>query len=274
MLVDAGSLSGQSADTIRDYLLEQIDRYGRDIDVLVITHPDQDHYNLLPEVLRGVPIERIFRVGTRYDYSMKFWNWLEGFPEHQVTVLQARDFDRKGQPNPVMDCGPAEVYILAAAVTAKKSRKNAMSIVLMIRYGDFEAILTGDATRDTERVIMDRYPSQWLDVEALKIGHHGSLATSTGTQWAGVVKPEIAVVSAGSQNRFGHPRKEVIERLEPYTKAGDSHGMRYATGKKGKYRWSSLDDYREAIFSTAVSANVVIRTDGRTYEVRTNPHEE
>ncbi len=84
----------------------------------------------------------------------------------------------------------------------------------MIRYGNFEAMLTGDATHATENTILDRYTDTFLDIDMLKIGHHGSLATSTSAAWADTLSPEISVVSSGTRSRYGHPRFEVIDRLD------------------------------------------------------------
>ncbi len=273
IFVDAGSISGAEEDAIRDYILGQLDEHERRINMLVITHPDRDHYNLLAEVLRGVPIDHIYRVGDLEDYRQSFQEWLNDFAANNVTVLQSGAHNPVEQPNQRMNCGGAQVWILTAAVEANKSRKNAMSIVLMVRYGDFEAILTGDATRDTENVIIGRYPAAWLDVDVLKIGHHGSLATSTGVPWASTVKPRTAVVSAAYVNGFGHPRKEVIERLDDFTVDTDPHMMRTATGTKPNYIFENVDDYRESIYSTAVSGNVIVTSGGNGYAVTIQPHE-
>ena len=93
------------------------------------------------------------------------------------------------------DCGDADVFILAADIQASRSPKNARSIVVLISYGDFDVMLMGDATFDTEDAILERYPEDWLDVEVLKIGHHGSSTTSTSLDWAETVQPKLAVAN-------------------------------------------------------------------------------
>lgn len=140
-------------------------------------------------------------------------------------VVTPETYDRAETPNTAVDCGAAKVWILAAAVEASHSAKNAKSIVVMVRYGDFEAVITGDATRDTEAVILGRYDPKWLDIDLLRVGHHGSEATSTSASWAKTLSPTLAIVSAGYDNTYGHPRQEVFDRLAPYTQAAAPHGF-------------------------------------------------
>lgn len=275
ILVDSGSSSGGNVDQVRDYIMEVLDQHERRINTLVITHPDSDHYNYIPDVTNGVHIDRLFSVGTNEDYRTSFSEWLDDYPDNRHTVYQSDYFDPIGTPNPNIDCGDAEVYILAAATESSFSRKNTMSIVLMIRYGNFEVLLTGDATKKTEESIISRYDNAWLDVDLLKVGHHGSLATSTTQQWADIVKPEVAVISAGYRSSHGHPRKEVLERLDDYTTDNAvPHMMSSATGVRGDYTWHDVDGYTESIYLTNTNGNVVITSDGNGYSVNTSFYEE
>jgi len=275
ILVDIGSLSGQSPDPIRDYIFDKLSRTQRKINHLVVTHPDSDHYNLIPKILSGVKISQVFMVGEKDDYYKYFQKWLKAIPSNKKKILGSNDFNPVDTSSTDFDCGQATVHILAADVQSNFSHKNTTSIVLMIRYGDFEVVLTGDATRDTEKVILQRYPKSWLDVDVLKIGHHGSLATSTTKKWARTLRPSTAVVSAGYKNKHGHPRKEVIERLDDFTSNNaDIHPISFATGKRNNYKWHNIEDYTESIFSTVTNGNVVITSDGSGYSVSTSFFEE
>jgi len=281
ILIDAGGTLGPNSaeGNVREYILNHINRDQRKINTLIITHPDEDHYNFLPKVLRGVGVDKVFRVGVRNDYNELFRNWLSDFPTKKVIVLNQDYFNPKETPNSLIDCGDADIFILAASINAVKSRKkekNAMSIVVMIRYGNVEAILLGDATHITENMILNRYQNNWLDIEILKVGHHGSSTTSTSKKWADTTKPEIAIVSAGINNTYGHPRGVVIKRLEPHTQRVEPHPMRYAfvTSRRGKYKWKNLDNYRESIYSTATNGYIVIKTDGNEIDIKTFDFEE
>jgi len=271
ILVDAGTTSGGSAEDMREYIGHALT--GRDFRIhsLVITHPDGDHYNLLESVLDDIPVDKVFWSGVKYDFAKRsFKDWFFGENNHpdifknKRTNLGADYFDRQGEPNPDIDCGEADIYVLAAGIEASSSRKNALSIVLMVDYGDFEAILTGDATKATEKAILGRYDTSWLDVEVLKIGHHGSLSTSTGKTWADTLSPEYSIVSAGNNSSHGHPRLEIINRVEPHALgAAVPHRVNAATGKRGAYNWSNPKiNYTKHIYSTVNSGTVQVKFDG------------
>ena len=86
---------------------------------------------------------------------------------------------------------------------------NAQSVVLLVRYGEFEALLTGDAPVEVEEAILDDLPPY---LEVLKVGHHGS-NTSTSPVLLARTSPEVAVISVGARNRYGHPHIEVVNRI-------------------------------------------------------------
>jgi competence protein ComEC len=87
---------------------------------------------------------------------------------------------------------------------------NAASVVLELLYGEFSALLTGDAPVSSERVFHPSILSDEIDV--LKVGHHGS-STSTSPSLVRGIRPQVALISVGRRNRFGHPAPEVLRRL-------------------------------------------------------------
>ena len=86
---------------------------------------------------------------------------------------------------------------------------NDASVVLHVRYGEFDLLLTGDVSVFVEARILDELGP----VEVLKVAHHGS-QTSTGGPFLARVRPRIATISAGRDNRFGHPHPQVVARLK------------------------------------------------------------
>lgn len=263
ILVDAGSTSGASAENLREYIEDTLRNREYRIHSLIITHPDADHYNLLEEALGGIPITNAYWAGVYQDFrGREFKEWFFGNhpPYSKLIRLSEEFFNDERNANTDITCGDADIYILAAGIKAKRSRKNALSIVIMVDFGDLEAILTGDATTDTEAAIMSRYTSDWLNVDLLKVGHHGSLVTSTSQQWVDTLKPNYSVISAGYNNSHGHPRKEVVDRLLPHiSDTTSSHILTVASGKRGSYNWEAPDEYSDKnVYSTVNSGTVVV----------------
>ena len=176
ILIDCGTLGGGNKESIKGYLHEQLDTDNPTVDVLVVTHPDQDHYNLLPHVLEGVEVKSVLIAGDSSEYTVaEMEGWLDN--HGNVTNLEEDDFDPADDPSDLFGDGETDFHVLAANTNKGPSRKNARSIVLMVTHDKFDVLLTGDATHATEKRIVDRYDDEWLDVEVLKIGHHGSNAT-------------------------------------------------------------------------------------------------
>ena len=92
---------------------------------------------------------------------------------------------------------------------------NAASLVLAIQYRGFDMLLTGDIEGKGEAALTDKLARGYADTswEVLKAAHHGS-KNSTGEEFLKIVKPQYAVISAGRENRYGHPHPETLERLK------------------------------------------------------------
>jgi competence protein ComEC len=88
---------------------------------------------------------------------------------------------------------------------------NAVSLVLELRYGRFSALLTGDAPTAVEEAILPGLKA--AEVQVLKVGHHGS-RTSTSPELLERISPEVALISVGARNRYGHPDPGILRRLE------------------------------------------------------------
>jgi competence protein ComEC len=83
---------------------------------------------------------------------------------------------------------------------------------MRLSYKDTSIMLMGDATAETEKLIISGTDPKNIASDILKLGHHGS-RTSTSEEWLDVVAPTVAIVSAGENNSYGHPHPEVVDRL-------------------------------------------------------------
>lgn len=278
ILIDCGSSRETDPGAVKSYLDAQL-AGDPEIDLLVVTHPDADHYNLLPNALTGVRIGRLAYVGEFEEYESPRVEadggrgaavsaWFRGVAANVPAVrLREGEFDPLSRESDLCGCGDASIFVLAADIPSTRSgsnfKKNSRSIVILVRFGQFEALLTGDATFDTEEVIDERYGDA-MEVEVLKLGHHGSRSTSTSTRWARLTSPEVAIASAAFHNTYGHPSATVTRRVARYTRTGPPHRLRV---------WSGPDDpitrtsYEEQIYSTATSGTIVVTSNGQTYDV-------
>lgn len=103
----------------------------------------------------------------------------------------------------------------ADAAVQKPEDKNEQSIVLYLTYGEFSALFTGDVTGEPEQILSEkmRQKMRGKSLTVLKVAHHGSMY-STDEEFLERVRPQVAVISCGEDNSYGHPHEETLERLE------------------------------------------------------------
>lgn len=178
--------------------------YDRTIDMLIVSNSDRDHFAGFLDVLRSYKVAAVMEPGTA-GASAEYKIFGEEVAREQATTLLAR----RGQK--VDLGGGAAVEILFPDRDVEGVDTNDGSIVAKLTYGATSFLLTGDTTSAVEEYLA-QLDGKRLDTDVLKVGHHGS-KTSTSEALLGFASPAIAVISAGRENRYGHPHKEVLERL-------------------------------------------------------------
>ncbi len=193
LLVDGG----RSQRRIRDRLR----RLGvKDLDAVAMTHPDSDHIGGMPEVLDLYPIEHIYLNGGLSD-SQIFGEMKAGVAAEGAVVKTVSRGD-------VIPLGGLQLRVLNPGALTGDS--NVDSMVLLVSCGGVSVLLTGDAEVPSEQAMLAA--GVLSDVDVLKVGHHGS-RSSTSPEFLAKVQPEVAVISAGQDNAYGHPHPEVVARL-------------------------------------------------------------
>jgi len=198
------------------------------IDVLIESHPDSDHIGGLPEVVSRYKVGVFLEPGVESDNIIddELHRRLE---EKKIPEILAR----RGM---VINFGDGvKLEILFPNQDVSKWETNRASIIARLVYGEKSFLLTGDSPIAIENVMLN-LDSEILDSDVLKAGHHGS-RTSTSLPYAQAVSPEYAVISAGLNNTYGHPHKEVLDILK---KLGTN------------------------ILSTADLGTIVFKTDGKS----------
>lgn len=181
--------------------------YDRSIDMLLVSNPDKDHFAGFLDILRSYKIGMVMEPGT-VGASAEYKTF-EGLIEEEPAP---RFLARRGQ---VIDLGGgAFLEILFPDRDVSGVDVNDGSIVAKLSYGATSFLLTGDAPQNIEEYLA-RLDGKRLDVDVLKVGHHGS-RTSTGETLVGFASPEYAVISAGRDNKYGHPHQEILDRLKQF----------------------------------------------------------
>jgi competence protein ComEC len=181
--------------------------WDRSIDLLVLTHPHQDHLAGLVEVLQRYRVGQVLY--PVLDYSSPLYDEFRGAIEEKgVKVVPAR----AGQQIDLGDGVVIEVFNPPSSLlTGSGSYIDNNSVVIRLECGSISFLLTGDIGRETEwELIRGRVT---LESDVLKVAHHGS-ATATTPEFLAVVSPALAVISVGADNDFGLPDEKVVDRLE------------------------------------------------------------
>ena len=193
MLIDAGRSGGDVVDYIRNLQYETID-------YVVASHPHDDHIGGMATVLNSFNIGKMYMPKQAHTISA-FTNMLD--------VIENKDIDlytAKAGTN-ILSSGNINIDVLAPFSESNSNLNNA-SAVVRITYGKTVMLFTGDA----EHVIENQLLNSGIDSDVLKVGHHGA-GSASSSSFIKAVSPDIAVISVGEGNSYGHPHADTLAIL-------------------------------------------------------------
>ena len=234
ILIDGGVGEGYGTkDQGKKTVLPYLRKNGiRRLDTVVITHPDFDHIGGLISVVKSKPIQ----IGEVLDPGLAHPS--EAYLELLKAIRERPEIQyRQPRSGDILDCGE-EVRAEVVSPPYLLEDNNECSIVIKMTYGNISFLLTGDAAGTAEKLMIGKYGYR-LRVTVLKAGHHGS-KHSTGEEFLEYLLPRVVIVSAGKDNKYGHPNEEVIGRVK----------------KRGA-----------KIYRTDQQGTITIITDGKDYRV-------
>ena len=231
VLIDAGR-SWRGGDAGRASVIPYLRRRGGALAMLVLTHPHADHIGGAASVVRALG------PGEIRDAA-----FVAGSQEYRELLRTADETGTRWQrvrPGEEVDIDGLIVEFLApdSAWTASLRDPNEASTVVRVRYGAVRFLLTGDAEAGEEAWLV-AHARDYLAADVLKTGHHGS-STSSTPAFLDAVSPRVALVSVGTANTYGHPSRDVMQRLV---------------------------DRGTTVLRTDQLGSVVVRTDGTTLEL-------
>ena len=238
VLIDAGNTGKGKVvvDALKRYNVQQIDYF-------IATHPHPDHIGAADEVLKVSHVLSVIDNGLRPAVPAplpaqkksaeatpareravvgkpdKSGSITKFYDEYKAAVEQSGAHYEKAEPGKKYDLGggarltilgPTEPLFTKEQMKTGGNEPNANSVVVRLDYGDFSMLLPGDAEEQTEHRMLTKDLN--LAARILKVAHHGS-KYATSEDFIKRVKPEVAIISCGDWNQYGHPSQIVLDRL-------------------------------------------------------------
>ena len=227
ILIDAGEID------MGDRVVNDLKELGvTRIDLLVATHPHSDHIGGMQKVLDNFTVGQVLDSGMPHTSAI-YERLLEKIDKKNIPYKLAVQGD-------TIDLDPAlRIVVLSPPALRFGDDLNTNSIMLRISYGTTNFLFTGDAGSEAETALSKS--GYALDAQILKVGHHGSMYSSSPA-FIARVHPETAIISLGRDNPYGHPHKQAVD---------------------------TLMDAGATIYRTDRDGTILVRSDGISYAVKT-----
>lgn len=199
LLIDAGPNASETQ------LLAYLEEVGvESLDYLILTHPHEDHIGGADVVIENLQVENV--IMTAFESASRTYEDLlfaleESTETDVIECLSGAEYS----------LGEMKIKLLGPDPGDVGEDANNSSIITKITYGEVSLMFTGDAEAEREAALIYRWGRE-LDCDFMKLGHHGSVTSNSGP-FLDAVSPNIAVISCGEDNTYGHPHREILAEL-------------------------------------------------------------
>lgn len=236
MIVDSGESKYEK------YLLNYInnvffrDDKNKKFDFALLTHSDSDHSGNMVAILNNYEVGQFFRPkilidglenelfegDVKYDNNETYCALISKLYELKLSNKTKVEFST--MDSYITLNNNAYVHILSPVKNYYSNTNEYSPIIVFENYG-VKFMLTGDSTKDNELEVMNNYDSSVLDVDVLKLAHHGS-NTSTSLEFLNATSPKYAIISVGEENTYGHPSRETLNNIATYNENSNNEDIK------------------------------------------------
>lgn len=234
-----------------------------ELDAVLITHLDADHYAGVPELVREVPA-KLYGYGIAKGYKHAH-DSVDAFLRHMLSsILRSQAEYKRPLEGLVLDLPGIQIEVLGPTdleenIAQARNNANFGSAMMKMRVGKLTALLAGDCPPWRWDRILDQNPSR-LNADVFMLPHHGAAHTSSPRSLDEVleaVSPSVVVISVGSENRYGHPRESTIGTVSRWVLR---HGARLVCTQLNEY--CRINTKGKGRAHVACAGEVVIEHDG------------
>lgn len=236
MIVDSGESKYEK------YLLNYInnvffrDDKNKKFDFALLTHSDSDHSGNMVAILNNYEVGQFFRPKILIDglENELFEGDVKYDNNETYCALISKLYELKLSNKTKVEFSTMDSYItlnnnvyvhILSPVKNYYSNTNEYSPIIVFENYGVKFMLTGDSTKDNELEVMNNYDSSVLDVDVLKLAHHGS-NTSTSLEFLNATSPKYAIISVGEENTYGHPSRETLNNIATYNENSNNEDIK------------------------------------------------
>lgn len=222
LLIDAGP--GSNSSDLINYLQNVYfkDKINKNIDYFILTHSDEDHIGGAPLVFSTFEIINVYRPQIFTSEESEALGGNVKVKDTKIYNSTIKAINNEGsnvifnEAGNVINSTKTDISFsleFLSPFNDNYTDVNNFSPIILLTFKDTKFMFTGDAETEVENEVLNTYSKEKLDIDILKVGHHGS-NTSSSTNFLKTLTPTISVIEVGKDNKYGHPTEKTLTSLQ------------------------------------------------------------